>query len=357
VRPDSRQLQNLAAQRLALLLLGALLCIWVGLSSAFAQDEAPNRRPVKSVGDQLIEVAPGAVLRALSSAPLQQAHPAVTQVLVIVHGRLRNADTYLRTGIKAVRASQRPPAEVLVIAPQFLAEVDAQAHALPADALRWSLEGWEGGAEARGPLPLGAFAAIDALLASLADRSRFPNLRRVVIAGHSGGAQLVQRYAIAAQADVLLRQKGIGLSFVVANPSSYAWFTAQRPKPDIAAGCAGFDRWKYGMDGRPAPLDRREPTDLERDYAGRDVIYLLGGADTDPMHPALDRSCAAEAQGAFRLERGLAFVSALRERQGASTHRMAVVPGVGHDGDRMYTSACGLSALFDLPGCAALPAR
>jgi len=29
------------------------------------------------------------------------------------------------------------------------------------------------------------------------------------------------------------------------------------------------------------------------------------------------------------------------------------VPGIGHDGDKMLTSPCGLAALFDLPDCAA----
>jgi hypothetical protein len=30
------------------------------------------------------------------------------------------------------------------------------------------------------------------------------------------------------------------------------------------------------------------------------------------------------------------------------------VPGVGHNGDKMLTSACGLQALFDLSGCDAV---
>ncbi len=41
----------------------------------------------------------------------------------------------------------------LMIVPQFLAEIDIEAHKLPADMLRWSLEGWEGGGgRARGPI-------------------------------------------------------------------------------------------------------------------------------------------------------------------------------------------------------------
>jgi hypothetical protein len=82
------------------------------------------------------------------------------------------------------------------------------------------------------------------------------------------------------------------------------------------------------------------------------VIYLLGTADTDPNHPALDKSCMAEAQGPNRYARGHAYFAALQNRYGTAL-RQAVydVPGIGHDGDAMLTSACGLAALFDLPGC------
>ncbi len=34
-------------------------------------------------------------------------------------------------------------------------------------------------------------------------------------------------------------------------------------------------------------------------------------------------------------------------------HTVWDVAGVGHDGDEMLTSKCGLAALFDSPGCGA----
>ena len=37
--------------------------------------------------------------------------------------------------------------------------------------------------------------------------------------------------------------------------------------------------------------------------------------------------------------------------KGAPNHRVVDVPDVGHDGDAILTSPCGLAALFDLPGC------
>jgi hypothetical protein len=38
---------------------------------------------------------------------------------------------------------------------------------------------------------------------------------------------------------------------------------------------------------------------------------------------------------------------------GTPNHRVWDVAGVGHDGDKMLTSKCGLAALFDIPGCGA----
>jgi hypothetical protein len=39
---------------------------------------------------------------------------------------------------------------------------------------------------------------------------------------------------------------------------------------------------------------------LEQTYVARKVIYLLGALDTNPNHPALDKTCMAEAEGPYR---------------------------------------------------------
>ena len=62
----------------------------------------------------------------------------------------------------------------------------------------------------------------------------------------------------------------------------------------------------------------------------------------------------AEAEGANRYARGHAYVAAMRARDnGTPNHRAWDVSGVAHQAERMLTSPCGLSALFDLPGCEA----
>jgi pimeloyl-ACP methyl ester carboxylesterase len=186
----------------------------------------------------------------------------------------------------------------------------------------------------------------------LADRKLFPNLRQVVVAGHSGGGQVVQRYAIAGKGEPLLAQQGVGVRYVVANPSSYAYFNSERPEPSIAASCPGYNDWKYGMEARPAYLADPPAAALEQAYVARRVIYLLGTLDTNPDHPALDKSCMAEAEGPYRYARGHAYAATMAARDaGTPNHSVWDVKGVGHDGDKMLTSSCGLEALFDLPGC------
>ncbi len=240
------------------------------------------------------------------------------------------------------------------MAPQFLANLDIRPNHLPASVLRWTTGGWEGGHNALGPAPISSFTALDAIIARLADRTLFPNLRTVIVAGHSGGGQVAQRYAILAPAP----PPGIAVRYVVANPSSYAYFDAWRPDPVGLAACPRVNTWKYGMHALPpyAPASQSGPASpefLERRYAARNVTYLLGTADTDPQQRALDKSCMGEAQGPYRLARGLSYILHLRARdKAAQQQKVYLVPGVGHNARQMFTAACGLTALFNKPGCA-----
>ncbi|MGJ5208146.1 alpha/beta hydrolase [Bradyrhizobium sp. HKCCYLR20261] len=333
----------------------ACLALLGGL--AWAQDEtAPNRRPVAVVADARLAVGDRGILPLYVSRPWTKPQPDITRAVLVLHGRLRNADVYYDTAIKARDAAGPAGATTLLVVPQFLADLDVEAHGLPPETLRWTLEGWQGGDAATAPHPVSSFEALDAILAHLADRSLFPALTEVVVAGHSGGGQVVQRYAIAGQGEAALTRRQVAVRYVVANPSSYAYFSADRPEPEIAAACPGYDRWKYGMADRPAYLATPTPSELERTYVARRVIYLLGTRDTDPNHPALDKSCMARAQGPTRYVRGHSYAAVMAARDGGTpNHRLWDVAGVGHNGDKMFTSSCGLKALFDVPGCGEAP--
>jgi len=330
-----------------------LLVLALAGPGAWAQEEAaPNHRPVKEVANLRIAVGTQGNLPLYATANWSNPLPDITRAVLVLHGRLRNANDYFRSAKTAQAAAGQVGAATLMIVPQFLADVDVDAFHLPADTLRWTLEGWEGGDPATAPAPASSFDALDAILARLADRRLFPNLTQVVVAGHSGGGQVVQRYAIAGKGELALTQQGVGVRYVVANPSSYAYFSAERPEPAIAASCSGYNHWKYGMEARPPYLADPSVAALEKTYVARRVIYLLGTLDTNPDHPALDKSCMAEAQGPYRYARGHFYVATMQARDGGTpNHSLWDVPGVGHSGNKMLTSPCGLKALFDLPGC------
>ena len=170
---------------------------------------------------------------------------------------------------------------------------------------------------------------------------------------------MLQRYAVVGHGEETLRATKIKLRYVIANPSSYLYFSADRPRPDGGfapadpVACPRLSRWHYGFEGAPAYVKSQPGTDFERSYVAKDVIYLLGMADTDPNHRLLDRTCAGLAEGPYRLARGLSYFAYLRGRHGSELgHRLIEVPEVGHDDRKMYGSPCGVAALFglDLPG-------
>ncbi|NVZ95715.1 alpha/beta hydrolase [Pseudomonas sp. D6002] len=275
----------------------------------------------------------------------RQPLPQVTRALIIVHGRLRNAMTYLDSGEKAAEAAGQN-ANTLVIAPQFLNQTDLKRNQIDSQTLRWNSNDWMAGEPSTGPGQISSYGALDQIIKHLGNRKLFPNLKEIVVAGHSGGGQVVQRFALTGHDHPLLQTEGISLRYVVANPSSYAYFSPQRPVKFDVASCPGFNDWKYGMQNLPAYAKGQSAEQLEQAYVSRNVTYLLGQQDTDPNHPALDKSCGAETQGAYRLIRGHNYFDYLKQRHPQLGHKLVEVPGVGHNGDKMFTSPEGQKVLF-----------
>jgi pimeloyl-ACP methyl ester carboxylesterase len=275
----------------------------------------------------------------------RQPLPNVTRALILVHGRLRNAQTYLQSGIDAAEHAG-VSANTLVIAPQFLNASDIKRNHLDGQVLRWNGNDWMAGEPSTGPGQISSYGALDQIIKHLGNRTLFPALKEIVVAGHSGGGQVVQRFALTGHDHPTLKNEGIRLRYVVANPSSYAYFSRQRPVQFDTASCPGFNDWKYGLQHLPAYAKGQSVEQLEQAYVSRDITYLLGQQDTDPNHPALDKSCEAETQGAYRLMRGHNYFDYLKHRHPQLSQTLVEVPGVGHNGDEMFTSPEGQKVLF-----------
>jgi pimeloyl-ACP methyl ester carboxylesterase len=333
------------------LLLLALIVACAPLASFGAPAPAPKetRPPGLTSGalanrSFLVSTSEGAGLaRYFGNGSLDGSQTA-TRAIIIVHGVLRNADTYFATGELTLHAAHAD--DTLLIAPQFVEAGDLKGHDVPATTLRWS-DDWAGGAPAIAPAPISTYSVFDAMLDRLADRTHFPKLSSIVVVGHSAGGQIVQRYAVVGNGPSLIANSGVRVHLIVSNPSSYLYFGEERPYAH--RGCADFDQWRYGFVGAPPYVDAAAAA-YERRYIARDVTYLLGTADTNPREWDLDTSCAGEAQGPYRFARGKAYAAYLKRRHPAGTAQdYAFVPGVGHDNRMMFTSACGIAVIFDRP--------
>src|ERR1700683_2331726 len=143
---------------------------------------------------------------------LKREHEDIPRSLIIFHGKGRNVEGYF----KALRSAAPDLRHVILLAPQFLREEDAKAHRLPKEVLRWHEGSWSAGWPAESPVAISTFAVIDALLSDLGNRANFPNLATVVLFGHSGGGQLLNRYAIVGTAPAALAAAGLRVRFGIA---------------------------------------------------------------------------------------------------------------------------------------------
>jgi len=277
----------------------------------------------------------------------------ITRALIVVHGQGRDADSYFRTSLAAAFLASALD-DTVVIAPRF-ASNDGRGcrDSLAQDEVSWSCSGdsWRSGGVAPNNPKLTSYDFADAILRKLARKEIFPNLKAIVVAGHSAGGQFVTRYEMANQVHETL---GVPVTYVVSNPSSYAYLDLTRPAPggvasefldfSDARNCTTFDNWPYGLQNRTGYAAQLTGDQLKKQLAARPVTYLLGEIDILPLG-GFDGSCPAMAQGPTRLARGQAFGAYVNQRFGAH-HHTVVVPLCGHNARCMFTAEPALPILF-----------
>lgn len=323
-------------------------------------DNCVERLPVKDGWIRIFSTHPlrGDGLN-VPSAGAPVAAQAPRRALVMVHGAQRNGDGYFGTALAAA-ASQGQLLDTVIVAPSFKGIDGSLCRDTVEDGeLVFGCQAWNAGfAAVNSELKATSFDAVDRILQLLGDRQRFPNLKSIVVAGHSGGGQFVQRYAAANHAETRLH---IPVRYVVANPSSYVYLNDARLRPEASCtqdgictggfgpywdrnNCSGYNKYRYGLEGLSGYIATLTVGTIRRQYVKRDVTYLLGDLDT-LQDSDLDKSCAAQAQGPNRRERGLIFWNYMRAEFQAG-HQIVVVPRCGHNAACMFTSQTGARVLF-----------
>ena len=107
--------------------------------------------------------------------------------------------------------------------------------------------------------------------------------------------------------------------------------------------CPDSNLWKYGLDQPPPYV--KDVGRIAKDFAARDVTLLLGAKDRKTSG-ILDQSCAAQAQGPNRLERGRYFAKQMTASGIAPRLRYVIVPGTGHNEKAMLLSSEATAVIF-----------
>ena len=304
---------------------------------------------------------------AYASYRLDKPNPAITRALIMVHGAGRNADHYFATAMAAAFLAGALD-NTIVLAPRLIASPDKP----EPNEIVWpnGRNSWRSGGVSPSNAGITSFDFLDELLRKLANKKLFPNLTRIVVAGHSAGGQVATRYAMV---NKLHDKLGVQISYVVANPSSYAWPAATRPLPEGDANpvdaykeslgdngeklhtqfsygpfdstkAQGYDQWPMGLKDFAGYTAGMDPAQLRKQLAERPTTYLLGQVDVLPLG-GFDSSPAAMAQGPTRRARGEAFFKYVTDSLGAK-HQAIIVPECGHNDRCIFTTDIVFPVIF-----------
>lgn len=378
------------------LVLGAALFVCGVLATGQAASASAARRTSRSVTpctdslrvsacEEWITYGRGpARSRIYSTYKVDAYNPEIKRALILVHGSNLAAGYFFRHGTAAADLAGALD-NTIVISAYFLDPYVGTRHRAEPEWLRQPNEvvwpeghtSWKAGGMSVTDPALSSFDYVDAIVRKLADKKVFPNLTKIVIAGFSAGGQFVNRYEMANKLDGTL--DGVAMSYVVGDPSSFAWPVAVRPlpvgdaspntplraynesigkdgtKPHTQFTYGSFDRakapayddWPYGLRNLNGYVAGMSADQLRRNLVTRSVTYVEGQVDTLPIS-GFDSSPNAEAQGPQRRARGEAFVVYVDHYLGAK-QELLIASGCSHNSRCVLTADNVLPLLFPPP--------
>jgi pimeloyl-ACP methyl ester carboxylesterase len=305
------------------------------------------------------------------SHPVDTKNSAIKRALILVHGGARDADQQFRSALAAAFLAGALD-DTIILAPRFSSNRRNTycQDLLATNEANWGCadgqpDSWRNGAAAMRNGSLTSYDFADEIMRKLARKDVFPNLKAIVMAGHSGGGQFALRYGMSNRVHNKL---GLSISYVVSNADALVYLDSLRPTaaaypvsaaapgfvppapiapfipfPD-AGNCSAYNNWPYGLQHRTGYTAGLTDAQIEQQLAARPVTYLLGGLDILPIE-GFDASCPAMAQGPTRFARGQAFARYVNEKIGAK-HKVIEVPTCGHDARCIVTSEQALRIIF-----------
>ncbi len=260
----------------------------------------------------------------------------LTSAIIVVHGVDRNADDYF-SYLTSTLINDNLEESTVLVAPWF--QDNSQAGT---NGLYWNTSNWREGQNSSNSMGISSFSVIDTIISRLADKQHFPNLKTIIITGHSSGAAFTDVYAASNTSDA--KYPDIDFEYIIANsqffyyPNDYRYDEGSGTfYKATKADCSTFNDWPFGYYGDiPAYLNDVAHDTLNKHFAERNVIYLLGNG-TQP-DPSLSNNCHSSILGSTRFKRGEHMFAFMNEFFPENKHSKKIVQGIGHNGEKMYKS-------------------
>lgn len=171
-------------------------------------------------------------------------------------------------------------------------------------------------------------------------------MKQIVVAGHSLGAQTVQRYAALGTP---LNTKS-PVTYWIGNPNSFVWMSTDRPLSTV--GCPTYDVYREGYTNFTEypmtygqNLVNQGRSAILANYQSKQLAYARGTLDLGDD----SSSCAPETTGANRNERFFNFIAAwpptCPDPKGKNCDTVDLV-SMGHDAGGMFAADAGKARLF-----------
>jgi len=122
------------------------------------------------------------------------------------------------------------------------------------------------------------------------------------------------RYAAISNLHIFLKSQNIHVLHIVANPSIYLYLSKSRYKfnddgkiveasSDAIADCPNYNHYKYGLENLYGYSAQINTDEIKKRLLSRQIMFLLGTSD-NKRDWGLNKSCAGDARGNNRYERG-----------------------------------------------------
>jgi hypothetical protein len=259
---------------------------------------------------------------------------AIRRLVIVISGANADAWAYHKDMLDSLQAmgdSTINPNSVAILSPYFPNDNHANRgfpynasgrtpdEKYPSPALVWYGTEWSGGANNQYPPRLrsvSAYDVLDEIVKYYSQKTLFPNLKHIVVSGHSMGAQMLHRYVAVGKTRA---QLGITtpVSYYIGNPSSLTWFADDRP---LSTGkCPStFNDWREGLknyesygSGHSTPLTYNAAllaaggNAVLANYKQKSVAHGRGTQDRGDYS---EGSCAPYTTGKDRQERFFEFL-------------------------------------------------